>query len=266
MNRGQGDKASQGSGHPTPAFGKALDRLAEGAGLYRDDLKLSELAKAGPSSDEAIIALASLVVAHVDAVSELGRRGPQLLPGAVSCARAAFETAANLAWIADPGDPAQREGRWLGWYAADARFWENLCNDLRGRAPNESKYSGQIAAAKAKLVTDIARALQEHLGYEMVALPSLEKRLAGLGQQSSYTAYRQASQVVHGMPDAMGLVTFGDAHPPILKITWATVLWMAWWSLNPLLVAFDRLGVDPKVDEFRSQTGRFMQSVGALSI
>lgn len=251
---------------PERPFANTIDRLEDIASLFLGMQGSPRFSMEPLNSDEAIFALASLVVSHVQGVIELARVNPPLLPAAAGCARAAFETAANLAWIAAPQDPAEREGRWLGWYAADARFWENLRNDLCARAPNESKYAGGIAAAKVNLVTGIARALQDHLGQESVAFPSLERRLASLGQESAYSVYRQASQVVHGMPDATGLVTSGGAHPQALRITWALVLRMACWSLNPLLVASVRIGVDPKHDEFQLLTRRFTQSVEALNI
>lgn len=256
-----------------PSFHEALDYLSKGIQLFLDARPTPEVADIGTyESDKSTYALAFLVLMHVDGVIDLGRESPQHLAPAAACARAAFETASNLAWIAQPGEPFEREGRWLGWYVADARFWENLSRDLAGRAPAVAAEAGRTAAAKAKWATAIGTKLREEKGFEQVSFPKLEDRLASFGHESLYITYRYASQIVHGMPDATKLVMTERSTGLCYGVefdasSWATILRMSWWSLHiSLPLALVRVGAEPHWNEFESHQSDFLRCVAALEL
>src|SRR5437660_11030662 len=57
--------------------------------------------------------LLRLIIRHVEAVLALASRDLVLLPSAMVVARAAYETAIKLRWMARPDDPFDRESRCL---------------------------------------------------------------------------------------------------------------------------------------------------------
>lgn len=250
---------------PERPFANTIDRLEDIVSLFLGMQVSPRFSTELRNSDEAIFALASLVVSHVQGVIELARMNPPLLPAAAGCARAAFETAANLSWIAGPDEYFEREGRWLGWYAADVRYWEQLSSGFREDFPLAAAAAGQIAAAKAKLVSDIARLIEDLTARQGVPLPKLEIRLESIGQDSAYWAYRELSQIVHAMPDAtrwlvLDPATGLGASPALNHASLVTVLNVACWSLNSL-PALARLGARPDRDAFLRSIRLFEESL-----
>src|SRR4051812_35759214 len=57
--------------------------------------------------------LSYLLIRHVEAVVALARTDLVLLPSAMCCCRAAFESAIKIIWMLKPDDPFEQESRWL---------------------------------------------------------------------------------------------------------------------------------------------------------
>jgi hypothetical protein len=65
--------------------------------------------------DAATAALMEITLQHAEAFYELANCDERFFFSATSCARSAMEAAVTLAWICDPKDKIEKEGRWLGY-------------------------------------------------------------------------------------------------------------------------------------------------------
>ena len=184
-------------------FHQALERFADLLRAGETQLESACLEVGRYEADTAAASLIILVTSNAWAVHDLGVISPTRYPAAASCARCAFEVGAVAAWLLSPDDPFEREGRWLGWFEANERFYTNLSRDL-------TTISDDLAAAMQRTAThycDWRTQIEARLPRGRAAKkPSLPVILKELGFSKLYMAYRGISQVVHAEPDAIQLV------------------------------------------------------------
>jgi len=155
-------------------------------------------------SDSAAFSLARLAVRHAEGFRELAKWDTDGYAPAATISRTTFETGAVAAWLMVPEDPFEREGRWLGYYRSNERFYESLAKDLDRIGSNHSQNMRQTAHHYRDWRVTIERILPPHV--KCVPKPSMPEILKELGHSGLYLAYRSTSQVIHAEPDALDLV------------------------------------------------------------
>jgi hypothetical protein len=110
---------------------------------------------------------------------------------------------AVAAWLLFPEDPFEREGRWLGWFKSNERFYTNLSNDLHSTSEEIAASLKRTALHHSRWRTAIEAKLPRG---KVVEKPSMPKILKELGFLNLYMTYRVLSQVLHAEPDALRLV------------------------------------------------------------
>src|SRR5262249_5419929 len=154
-------------------------------------------------ADLAAMSLVRLCGSNAWGVHDLGAIGMARYPAAAACARCAFEIGAVAAWLLIPDDPFEREGRWLGWFKSNERFYANISNDLRPLSPELADSFKKTSTHYSKWRTSIEAKLPGGKVIEKPAIPNILRELDFL---SLYATYRGLSQVTHAEPGAMGLV------------------------------------------------------------
>jgi hypothetical protein len=140
-----------------------------------------------------------LAITNGRAVHDLGTIGVTRYTASAACARSAFEVGAVAAWLQVPHDPFEREGRWLGWFKANERFYSKLAVDLEPVASELARAMKEIATRHVKWRTAIEAKLPHA---KMTEKPPLPNILGELRSLHLYRLYRTVSQIVHGEPDA----------------------------------------------------------------
>lgn len=184
-------------------FHAALARLADFLRTCDASLTPSRSNLGRYESDAAAMSLVILAASNAWAVHDLGITSPIRYPACAACARCAFEVGAVAAWLLVPDDPFQREGRWLGWFKANERFYTTLSNDLSPVSPELAEAMRQTAIHHSNWRRTLEAKLPRGEVTEKPAMPIILKELGFL---QLYPAYREISQVVHGEPQATSLV------------------------------------------------------------
>jgi hypothetical protein len=147
--------------------------------------------------DAASAALMEITLQHAEAFHELAKCDERFFFAAASCARSAMEAAVTLAWICDPKDKIEKEGRWLGYYDGLAKFHANMARELGNvdpEIPKEidllNKFHGEVRnrTIGGKLIP-------------IVAKPSMEQMMTSLGYGELYTSYRELCHIIHIGPE-----------------------------------------------------------------
>ncbi len=127
--------------------------------------------------------LIQLAGRHADAVVFLADAHPGFAPSAMAVARASLECALRVAWLVDPESPEDRERRWLGLEADDARLKKNVgqmddkeytsylkhLGEISGLNGGEAKAPGPPTAEQ--LSRDFGRTEQLYLFYRLMSQP-----------------------------------------------------------------------------------------------
>lgn len=194
---------------PTEPQGAAL--LAELRAVCRcAHLLLTEqvLPKVGRyEADVAALCLGMLAVRHAEGVASCGELGPPGFPPMAACARSALETGLTAAWLMNASGEWEREGRWLGYHKAHARYLRSIAADIESYFPTVAARWRSQADAKEKWRT----AIEERLPAAQVRpRPSFAEIVAELDIAPMYLAYRLASQLIHGEPPAAEYVSLAS--------------------------------------------------------
>ncbi|HWR35590.1 MAG TPA: hypothetical protein VN622_06945 [Clostridia bacterium] len=102
-----------------------------------------------------------------------------------------------------PDDPFDREGRWLGWYKDNERFYSQLARDLKSKSAADAENARRAAERYAAWRTAIEAKLPRGT---VTPKPNLPEILTELGHLQLYAFYRGVSQVAHAEPDALECV------------------------------------------------------------
>ena len=155
-------------------------------------------------------ALAMLAVRHAEGAATCSQLGPSGYSPMASCARAAFETGVLSVWLLNAPTDFEREGRWLGYYKANSRYWRNLAKDFEQLVPEIAhEWRG-----RADIIDQWRERIEEKLpSGQVVDRPSFAAILSELGLAPYYSAYRDASQIVHGEPPSLELVARSEYTP-----------------------------------------------------
>ena len=147
--------------------------------------------------DSNAAALMEIVLQHAEALRELAKEEERFFFAASSCARSAMEAAVVLAWILDPKDKAQKEGRWLGYYETMIKFHRIMSKELVDVDPAIDE-----DAAKLRDAHEIVRNRKiDGKDIPIQAKPSMEQMMASTGYGPLYSSYRELCQIVHVGPE-----------------------------------------------------------------
>jgi len=151
-------------------------------------------------SNIAAVGLGLLCLNYASAVANLARLGLDSFAPACASARGALEVAARGAWLVQPDDPMDREGRWLGWYGALERLYANLAADFRSHPQ-----VAESMATTSQHYMQYRRKIEALLptGHKAVGAASVEQMLIQLAAAQLYPLYRYTSQYQHGEPLAL---------------------------------------------------------------
>lgn len=133
-----------------------------------------------------------------------------------SCARSAFEAAVAAAWICDPKDPLEKEGRWLGCQDQMSKFHRNMAAGLKDVDPSLDE-----SAAPIRALHEIMK--QRSIGGREIPVeprPGFEEMLRAVGYHGLYPSYRDLCEIVHVGPEMVARFMAGvsDGGPPRYRI------------------------------------------------
>ncbi len=166
-----------------------------------------ELKPAAPlyEADREAIFMMWLLIRYVESVIVLARRDLILLPGASLSARTAFEVGTKILWLLDPGDPFEREVRWLAHLKTEEVFHRKMAKEM-----------GKPTFSQADAIENFRISIEKLLPskYQLIKhLPNLRDMLSSIGEERKYTIYIILSQYIHGTHSATSLYrqNLGDA-------------------------------------------------------
>ena len=219
---------------PTPAIQSAAMHLEEAVGRL-----MKALAGCDPlgryEADVECLNLLRLIIRHVESVIELACRDLVLLPSAMVLARAGYETAIKLLWIADPDDPFQREVRWLAHLQSGEDYYMKM-------AAQEAKLGGggeakqKVAELIRQFRTNVTAQLPQ--GYApLKKMPNLYQMLESLDEERKYPLYLIGCQFAHSTTHASGIYCQHLGGAKVLGEfidlkDWWLCLSMSWYSLH----------------------------------
>ncbi len=217
---------------PTFAILSACDALDGAVGEFL--FARNSLAGTRYEADTEARYLSNLVARHVEGVLTLARTDLVLLPPALACARAAFETAVKAAWLVDADDHFVREARWLVHLEEEERAHERSAarKDDLPSAAGIREQSLQIRAFRAQ----VAQRMPKHVQL-LKRNPSFDEMLKGLGAGEAYPLYIYLSQFMHGGHMSTGLYRKGlgtskEGGEFISASHWYVALRACWLSLS----------------------------------
>jgi hypothetical protein len=147
--------------------------------------------------DAAVAALMEITLQHAEAFYELAKCDERFFFSAASCARSAMEAAVTLAWICDPKDKIEKEGRWLGYYDGLAKFHANMAKEL-GESDPELPVEINLLNKRHEEVRNRTIAGKP---IPIEAKPSMEQMMTSLGYKELYTSYRELCHIIHIGPE-----------------------------------------------------------------
>lgn len=182
------------------------------------------------SSTEALL-LFNLVVRQVEGVLSLARNDLVLLPAAMACARAAFETALKAAWMVNSNDPYLRETRWLAHLQEEERVYERAAKRWPG------KFAGQ--AAQLREFRQGVEAMLPPQAERLKHNPTVDQMFEAFDGKQLYPLYIYMSQFVHGGHLATslyrkGLGTMRQTGEYVSPSSWYLPIRMCWLALSEL--------------------------------
>jgi len=182
----------------------------------------------------AALAMVELVSQFAQAIIDLGRVGHHRYVAACACARSAFEIGATATWLVLPEDPSVRVNRWVDYFRAMDRFWNNLGNELSSVMPELS----ETALRQAEQYAEHRRVVEVGLpAVRPQPRPNLQQILNELRHPDLYVAYRIMCQMVHGEPESL-LITMGNRGSSLMfgsfaeATSWVIPIRMTVWSLT----------------------------------
>jgi len=140
--------------------------------------------------------LLNLTIRHIEGVITLARTNLLLLSPAEVAARAAFEGSIRAAWLVQPGDPFDREPRWLAHLAGEEEYLRRQLRDLGLLGADGSELQGRLTTLTA-FRRDAGSLIAER-GYATdSAIPNFRECLRLLGEERMYLLYSLLSQTAH---------------------------------------------------------------------
>jgi hypothetical protein len=194
------------------------------------------------------IALSSLCLRNIEAVTLLATHDEVLAPAAWANARNAFEVALRVVWLLHPTDRFASEARWLGLLHDYERFHSSMTRFEHAHViPQKHR---EIAWS----IRQFRLAVEDRLpsGYTPVKrAPPIADILREVDAQDLYAAYKEGSQFLHGSMAATALFrrhlgtakSLGDYTSIADWILPLRICWLALKTMAPAII--NRLSDEP---------------------
>jgi Family of unknown function (DUF5677) len=120
-----------------------------------------------------------------------------MLPPAEAAARAAFESSVRAAWLVQPRDPFEREGRWLAHLKDEEDYLHRQIKQVEPLGTETSPWKHRLSVV-TQFREEIS-ALLSARGYKApFQVPNFRDMLRSLGAERTYLLYSTFSQTSHG--------------------------------------------------------------------
>lgn len=139
-------------------------------------------------SDVEALNLIALSAIHAVAVATLAQASTSLLPSAIPLARASMEAGARAMWLLAPGNPFDREARWLVHLEHEINVQNRLASVDSNASTNLAVIRNFVDGVRSKLPPGTVAPK---------SLPSFEAMLTSIGMSEKYIVYTFLSQTTH---------------------------------------------------------------------